>query len=177
MGIVTSFHFENWILHCSDLSFFFFFLFWSFSFIKGEWFKVSYDEGKGGNSFFTGSSLSYFLPFSYSDYHFFCLLSERFQVPSLQIRHFLFTNFIQIHLLFFGIIYSSNTSELLFLKYVLFYYLSSSSCRAASTDIPDPLSPLLPIVQWLWQVFWATSRILTQLLYVCSSWSAICGGP
>ena len=25
-------------------------------------------------------------------------------------------------------------------------YKSSSSCRAASTDIPDPLSPLLPIV-------------------------------
>ena len=28
---------------------------------------------------------------------------------------------------------------------------SSSSCRAASTDIPDPLSPLLPIVHRLWQ--------------------------
>ena len=28
----------------------------------------------------------------------------------------------------------------------------SSSCRAASTDIPDPLSPLLPIVHRLWQV-------------------------
>ena len=58
----------------------------------------------------------------------------------------------------------------------------SSSCRATSTDIPDPLSPLLPIVHRLWQVFRATSRILTQLLYVCSSWSscfcsAICGGP
>ena len=48
---------------------------------------------------------------------------------------------------------------------------SSSSCRAASTDIPDPLSPLLPIVHRLWQVFRATSRILTELLYVCSSWS------
>ena len=59
---------------------------------------------------------------------------------------------------------------------------SSSSCRAASTDTPDPLSPLLPIVHHLWPVFRATSRILTQLLYVCSSWlscfcSAICGGP
>ena len=58
---------------------------------------------------------------------------------------------------------------------------SSSSCHAASTDIPDPLSPLLPIVFRLWQVFRATSRILTELLYVCSSWSscfctAICGG-
>ena len=28
-------------------------------------------------------------------------------------------------------------------------------------DIPDPLSPLLPIVHRLWQVFRATSRILT----------------
>ena len=27
---------------------------------------------------------------------------------------------------------------------------SSSSCRAASTDIPDPLSPLLPIIHRLW---------------------------
>ena len=38
---------------------------------------------------------------------------------------------------------------------------SSSSCRAASTDIPDPLSPLLPIVHRFWQVFRATSHILT----------------
>ena len=57
---------------------------------------------------------------------------------------------------------------------------SSSQCRTASTDIPDPLSPLLPIVHRFWQVFRTTSRILTQLLCVCSSWSscfclAICG--
>ena len=38
---------------------------------------------------------------------------------------------------------------------------SSSWCRAVSTDTPDPLSPLLPIVHHLWQVFRATSRILT----------------
>ena len=31
----------------------------------------------------------------------------------------------------------------------------------ASTDISDSLSPLLPIVHRLWQVFRATSRILT----------------
>ena len=60
--------------------------------------------------------------------------------------------------------------------------LTSSSCRAASTNIPDPLSPLLPIVHRLWQVFRATSRILTELLNVCSSWPscfcpAIWGGP
>ena len=58
---------------------------------------------------------------------------------------------------------------------------SLSSCRAASTDITDPFSPLLPIVHRLWQAFRATSRILTELLNVCSSWSscfcpAICGG-
>ena len=38
---------------------------------------------------------------------------------------------------------------------------SSSSCRAGSTDIPDPLSQLFPIVPHLTQVFWTTSRILT----------------
>ena len=38
---------------------------------------------------------------------------------------------------------------------------SSLSYRAASTDIPDLLSPLLPIVHLLRQVFRATSRILT----------------
>ena len=41
------------------------------------------------------------------------------------------------------------------------YLSSSSSCRAASTDIPDPLSPLFPIVHRLWQVLRATSCILT----------------
>ena len=29
-------------------------------------------------------------------------------------------------------------------------YISSSSCRAASTDIPELLSPLLPIVHRFW---------------------------
>ena len=38
---------------------------------------------------------------------------------------------------------------------------SSSSYRAGSTDIPDPLSPLLPIVHRPRQVFRTTSRILT----------------
>ena len=43
----------------------------------------------------------------------------------------------------------------------LYISSSSSSCRAASTDIPDPLSPLLPIIHRFWQVFRVTSRILT----------------
>ena len=55
-------------------------------------------------------------------------------------------------------------------------------CYAASTDIPDPLSPLVPIFHRFWQVLRATSRILTELLYVSSSWSlcfcsAMCRGP
>ena len=59
---------------------------------------------------------------------------------------------------------------------------SSSLNRAASTDILDPLSPLLPIIHRLQQVFRVTSCVLTQLLYVSLSWSscfcrAICGGP
>ena len=43
----------------------------------------------------------------------------------------------------------------------IYIYISSSSCRAASTDIPDPLSPLLPIAHRLWSVFRAKSYILT----------------
>ena len=38
---------------------------------------------------------------------------------------------------------------------------TSSSCCAASMDIPDPLSPLLPIIHRLWQVFRVTSCVLT----------------
>ena len=47
---------------------------------------------------------------------------------------------------------------------------SSSSCRAISTDIPDALSPPLPIVHCFQQVLSTTSRIGTELLYVCLSW-------
>ena len=47
----------------------------------------------------------------------------------------------------------------------LYIYISSSSpsssCRAVSTDIPDPLSPLLPIIHRLRQVFRVTSCVLT----------------
>ena len=41
------------------------------------------------------------------------------------------------------------------------YIASSSSYRAGSTDIPDPLSPLLPIVHRPRQVFRPTTCILT----------------
>ena len=50
-------------------------------------------------------------------------------------------------------------------------HISTSSCHAISTDISDPLSPLLPIVHRFRQVLMATPRILTELLYVGPSWS------
>ena len=50
--------------------------------------------------------------------------------------------------------------------------ISSSSCHAISIDFLDPLSPPLPIVHCFRQVFRATSRIGTELLYVGSSWSS-----
>ena len=47
------------------------------------------------------------------------------------------------------------------LQWVYIYHHHSSSCNAASTDIPDPLSPLLPIIHRLRQVFRVTSCVLT----------------
>ena len=46
-------------------------------------------------------------------------------------------------------------------------------------DIPDPLTPLLPIIYRLWQVFRATSCILTLTLnvaicIVCLHFSSFC---
>ena len=55
----------------------------------------------------------------------------------------------------------SHRLEMFSYIYIYIYITSSSSCRAGSTDIPDPLSPLFPIVHRLRQVFWTTSRILT----------------
>ena len=49
---------------------------------------------------------------------------------------------------------------------------SSSLCRAISPDIPDPLSPPLPIVHYFRLVFRATSHISTELLYAGSNWSS-----
>ena len=49
---------------------------------------------------------------------------------------------------------------------------SSSLCRTISTDIPDPLSPPLPIVNCFREVLRTTSRIGTELLYIGSSWSS-----
>ena len=49
---------------------------------------------------------------------------------------------------------------------------SSLSCCAVSTDIPDPLSPPLPVVHCFRQVLGATFRIGTVLLYVGFIWSS-----
>ena len=49
---------------------------------------------------------------------------------------------------------------------------SSSSCRAASTDIPDPLSQPVSIVHRFRRVLKSTSCIGIELLYVGSSWSS-----
>ena len=65
-------------------------------------------------------------------------------------------------------------SQIIYIWYISLnrVWHSSSSCRAASTDIPDPFSPPLSIVHCFRQVLRATSRILTELLYVGSSWSS-----
>ena len=48
-----------------------------------------------------------------------------------------------------------------FIMYYVYIIYIMSSCRAASTDIPDLLSPLIPMIHHFWLVFSATSRILT----------------
>ena len=51
------------------------------------------------------------------------------------------------------------------------FSLSSSSCHAISVDMPDPFSPPFSI-NHCFQLFRATSRISTELLYGGSSWSS-----
>ena len=54
------------------------------------------------------------------------------------------------------------TSQLTKSMHIYIYISSSSSsCRAASADIPDRLSPFLPIIHRLRQVFRITTRVLT----------------
>ena len=48
---------------------------------------------------------------------------------------------------------------------------ASSTCHAIGTDIPDPFSLPLPIVHRFRQFLGATPRIITEPLYVGSSWS------
>ena len=50
--------------------------------------------------------------------------------------------------------------------YSIEFISSPSSCRATSMDIPDPFPTPLPMDYRFWQVLRATSRILTEQLYV-----------
>ena len=65
-------------------------------------------------------------------------------------------------------------SLMIFLKRFLIYVsdFSLSSYRIASTHLPGPLSPPIPIVHRSQEVFKATSRIATELLNIGSSWSS-----
>ena len=71
-------------------------------------------------------------------------------------------------------IQTSVTVFTLFSHYTVTFYKkdtvsSSSSCRAGSTDIPDPLSPLFPIVHRLRQVFWTNipyPHIVAESMFV-----------
>ena len=54
---------------------------------------------------------------------------------------------------------------------------SSSSSRAASTDLPGPLSPPVSIVHCSREAFKAISCVSTEMLYIGSSWSScLCEG-
>ena len=72
---------------------------------------------------------------------------------------------------FFSLKIIQNLKVHLYLYFTDYFLMSSSSCRATSMDIPDPLSPPLPIVHHFWQILRATPHILTELLYVGASWS------
>ena len=90
-------------------------------------------------------------------------------------------SYLNLYLRWFGLVlWHINHCKLFNAKSIS--YISSSSCRAACADIPDRLSPFLPIIHRLRQVFRVTSRVLPQLLYVGSCWSShsctsMCGGP
>ena len=61
---------------------------------------------------------------------------------------------------------SLSLSLLIYIYIYVYIYISSSSCRAASTDIHDPLSPLLPNIHRFWQDFRATLLYL-HIAAVC----------
>ena len=48
----------------------------------------------------------------------------------------------------------------------------SSSCYAARTDFPNSLLPSVSIIHHFQQVFQASFRIRTELLWISSSWSS-----
>ena len=55
-------------------------------------------------------------------------------------------------------------------------YISSSSCRTASTDLPDPLSPSVSIVYRFWKVFQAISYSGTEVLAGPPAFARPCEG-
>ena len=59
-----------------------------------------------------------------------------------------------------------------FNKWLLDVIDLSSSCRTASTDLPDPLSPPVSILFRPQEVFQATSCISEEWLYIGSSWTS-----
>ena len=67
--------------------------------------------------------------------------------------------------------FSSEFPELKDTMAVMFW-LPLSSFYTISSYIPDPFSQPLPIIHCFRQVFRATSRIGTELLYIGSSWSS-----
>ena len=89
------------------------------------------------------------------------------------------TNLVYLLLLSQFILFNNINS---YNSFQIIQFISLSSCRATSTDILDPLSPLLSIVHRFWLVLRAISRIISELLYVGSSWSpcfwsTMCGSP
>ena len=55
-------------------------------------------------------------------------------------------------------------------------YIISSSCCAASTDLPDPHLLPVSIIHCFRKVFQATSCISTEFLYIGSSFACPCEG-
>ena len=68
---------------------------------------------------------------------------------------------LSIYLTFYIYLYIYMQYMYIYIYIYIYMQSSSSSRRATSTDILDHLSPLLPIVHHLRQVFWVTSRVLT----------------
>ena len=76
------------------------------------------------------------------------------------------------------LLFLSNTNNLytiIWVQVIISISSLSSSHRAISTDILDPLLPPFSIVHCFQKVFRATSHISTELLYVGSRWlSCLC---
>ena len=76
-----------------------------------------------------------------------------------------------IDLFFFYFCQRVSSSEFHYIQNHIKRMYSSSTCRAAITDLPDPFSTPVSIVHRSREVFRATYYIGTELLYIGSSWS------